>query len=121
MAKALVIDDQRLAADTLCQLLTLFDIQARPAYGARAGMLALQEQIPDVILLDIAMPGLNGHEILAYLRREPRLGRIPVVIVTADDSPGTADQARQEGAVDVIVKPATLEAIENALKVAKIL
>ncbi len=120
MKTALVIDDNRLPANTLCQLLTLFDVQARPAYGARAGILALQENPPDVLFLDICMPGLDGHEILAYLRREPQLIHIPVVVVTADDSLETARQARQEGAVDVIVKPATLEALETALKAAKI-
>lgn len=82
-------------------------------------MLFLREQVPDIIFLDIAMPGVDGYEILAYLRREPRLLHVPVVVVTADDSPETARRARQEGAVEVILKPATLETIEASLRQAK--
>lgn len=100
MKNALVIDDSRQPADTLCQMLALFEIQAQPAYGARAAILALREKTPDIVFLDIAMPGVDGFEILAYLRREPRLLNIPVVVVTADENPETTQRARQEGALD---------------------
>ena len=116
MKTALVIDDNRQPADTLCQMLALFDIQAQPAYGARAAILSLRERTPDIVFLDIAMPGVDGFEILAYLRREPRLLNIPVVVVTADENPETAQRARQEGAVEVIIKPASLEGLEQVLK-----
>jgi CheY-like chemotaxis protein len=64
------------------------------------------------------MPGVDGFEILAYLRREPRLSGIPVIVVTADDSPETARRARQDGAVDVLLKPVTVEALEGSLTAA---
>jgi CheY-like chemotaxis protein len=53
-------------------MLQLLEIQARPAYGVRAGLLALNEAVPDVVFLDLNMPGLSGFEVLAYLRRDPR-------------------------------------------------
>ena len=121
MIKALVIDDVRQTADSLCQMLKLLEIDAHPAYGVRAGLMALNEVIPDIVFLDLNMPGLSGFEVLAYLRRDPRFENIPVVVVTSDDQPQTRQQARQEGALDLIVKPATFEAIEAALKAAKLL
>ena len=85
MPTALVIDDNRQAADSLSQLLTLLDVSAEIAYGPRAAMLTLNESIPGVIFLDIHMPGVDGFEILSYLRRDPRLDRTPVIVVTSDD------------------------------------
>jgi CheY-like chemotaxis protein len=120
MKKALVIDDSRQPADVLCKLLTLFDMRARAAYGARAGILALREEIPDIIFLDISMPGVDGFEVLAYMKREPRLAHVPVVVITGDDAPETAHRARNAGALDVIVKPATVDALEKVLQAAKL-
>ena len=112
---ALVIDDSRDAADAICQILTLFDFEAYPAYGPRAAMLALKKIDPDVVFMDVNMPGVDGFEVMAYLRRFPKLANIPVVIVTSDDQPETAGRARKTGALLLIVKPATVDSIENAL------
>lgn len=120
MINALVIDDNRLTADSLCQLLTLLEVSAQPAYGPRAAMLALTERVPDIVFLDINMPGVSGFEVLAYLRREPRYVDIPVVVVTADDDRATAKRAQKGGAIAVIIKPATFESLEDALYIAKL-
>ncbi|MDI6768370.1 MAG: response regulator [Anaerolineales bacterium] len=50
------------------------------ALSPSAGITILQENIPQMIFLDINMPGVSGFEVLAYLRREPRLMQVPVVI-----------------------------------------
>jgi CheY-like chemotaxis protein len=120
MINALVIDDNRLTADSLCQLLTLLEVSAQPAYGPRAAMMALTERVPDIVFLDINMPGVSGFEVLAYLRREPRYIDIPVVVVTADDDRATAKRAQKGGAIAVIIKPATFESLEDTLHIAKL-
>ena len=76
---------------------------------------------PRLILLDISMPGVDGLEVLAYLRREPRLAPVPVVVITSDDQPETRRRVMIGGATAMLIKPATLDALENALKKAKIL
>ena len=116
MTTALVIDDSREMADAICQILSVFEIEAYPAYGPRAAMMALQRITPDVVFMDINMPGVDGFEVLAYLRRYPKLLHTPVVIVTSDDQPETATKARETGALSVIVKPVTIDNIEVALK-----
>ena len=121
MIQALVIDDVRQMADSLCQMLQLLEVQARPAYGVRAGLLALNEFKPDVVFLDLNMPGVSGFEVLAYVRRDPRFENIPVVVVTSDDQSITRQRAIEGGALDLIVKPASFEAIEAALKAAKLI
>ena len=62
------------------------------------------------------MPGVDGTEILAYLKREPRLMKVPVIIVTSDDQPETRQRVMRGGAQAMIIKPATVDGLENAMK-----
>ena len=115
MPVALVIDDNRDQADALCSMIQLLDITAYAAYGPRAAMLALKKIVPDVVFLDIKMPGVDGFEVLNYLRRYPSMKNVPVVIVTSDDHKDTFAKALKTGALMMIVKPARLDSIEKAL------
>lgn len=121
MSKALVIDDNREAADSVCQMLKFFGIQATPAYGPRAAMVHLRDWVPDIVFLDINMPGVDGFEVTAYIRRFPNMSGVPVVYVTSDDQPQTAQKASKTGALLMIIKPATMDTIEGALKKAGLL
>lgn len=116
MVNALVVDDNRATADLLADMLRLLEVEALPVYGARTAILELSKQVPDVIFLDINMPGVSGYEVLSYVRRDPRLRDVPVFMVTSDDQPQTAEKARKTGALLTIVKPVTVEALESALK-----
>ncbi len=116
MTIALVIDDNRQTADSMCDMLKLLGVEAYPVYGSRTAMLALSKKIPDVIFMDINMPGVSGFEVLSYVRREPHLQHIPVFMVTSDDQPQTAARAQQTGALLTLVKPVSLETLEKALK-----
>jgi CheY-like chemotaxis protein len=121
MPTALVVDDNRNMADGLAQILELLGVQASVAYGARTGMMKLQENVPDVIFLDVSMPGVDGFEVMAYFRRLPQLKTVPVIIVTSDDQPETLEKAKSTGVLSLIVKPISVETIERALKIAGIL
>jgi len=116
MTTALVIDDHREAADAVCQMLDLLNVEARPAYGPREAMLLMKDFLPDIVFLDINMPGVDGFEVMAYLRRIPNLENVPIVFVTSDDQPETAGKVRKTGALLIIIKPATVESLESALK-----
>ena len=121
MSEALIIDDNRSTADALKQMLTVLGQKARVAYGSSAAMSLLGSGfIPKFVCLDLNMPGVNGTEVLAYLRREPRLKPVPVFVITSDDQPETRSQVMKLGASAMIIKPATIDALENALKGAKI-
>lgn len=116
MVQALIVDDNRQIADSLVQMLGFFDIQAKAAYGARAGLNALKEITPSIVFLDLNMPGLTGFDVLSYVRREPHLEHIPVVVVTSDDQPESAERAIQNGATAYVIKPITLDVLEATLK-----
>ena len=116
MNEALIIDDNRSTADALHQMLTVLDVSARVAYGASPAITLLSNFTPSLILLDINMPGVDGLEILAYLRREPRLIPVPVIVITSDDQPETRARVMKGRANAMIIKPATLEDLEENLK-----
>jgi two-component system chemotaxis response regulator CheY len=117
MTEALIIDDNRTTADALGQMLNVLGFGARVAYGSGAAMKMLAGGFtPNFICLDINMPGVNGLEILAYLRREPRLIPVPVIVITSDDQPETRRKVMRLGANIMIIKPATIDVLENGLK-----
>ena len=121
MTEALIIDDNRSTADALRQILIVLGFKSRMAYGSSAAMSILGSGFtPNFIFLDLNMPGVAGTEILAYLRREPRLVRVPVVVVTTDDQPETRTRVLKLGAKAVVIKPATIESLERALRKSKI-
>lgn len=102
-------------------MLGVFDVEARMAYGSSPAISMLQTMVPRVILLDINMPGVDGFEILAFLRREPRLAPVPVIVITSDDQPETRQRVLKGGALAVLIKPTTNDALEEALRKADIL
>jgi two-component system, chemotaxis family, chemotaxis protein CheY len=121
MTEALIIDDNRSTADALGQMLTVLGFKSRMAYGSSAAMSILgSDFMPQFIFLDLNMPGVAGTEILAFLRREPRLMRIPVVVITSDDQPETRTNVLRLGATAMVIKPATIESLETALRKSKI-
>ncbi|MEW6094595.1 MAG: response regulator [Chloroflexota bacterium] len=121
MSYALVIDDNRQTADAMVMMLKLWDLQARAALSPATAMSILEAETPKVIFLDINMPGVDGFEVLGYLKREPRLMGVPVIIVTSDDQPETSRRALSGGAAAVVIKPAMPDLLESALKMAGVL
>ena len=121
MSEGLIIDDNRQTADAIQQMLTLLELPARVAYGTSAAMAVLGSMIPRFVCLDINMPGVDGTEVLAYIRREPRLRKVPVVVITADDQPETRQHVLRGGAQAMLIKPATIDSMEIALKKAGII
>jgi CheY-like chemotaxis protein len=116
MSFVLVIDDNKSTADALLEMLKLWDIQARSVLSPAAAMSILETETPALIFLDINMPGVDGFEVLGYLKREPRLANVPVVIVTSDDQPETSRKATALGAATIIIKPVLADSLEFALK-----
>jgi CheY-like chemotaxis protein len=116
MANALVIDDNRLMADGLCNMLDFLGVKAKAVYGPRDAMLALGQAEPDIIFLDIHMVGLTGFEVMSFLRRYPHLADVPVVYVSSDDQPETLQKARKTGALAYIVKPPDMDHLERLLR-----
>jgi CheY-like chemotaxis protein len=64
------------------------------------------DRLPDLILLDLNLPKINGLELLAFIHHHPRLASVPTVILTTSNRPQDREQSRLLGSADYLVKPA---------------
>lgn len=116
MSFVLVIDDNKMASDALVDILQAVGLEAKPAYGPRAGLEILSQRKPDLVFLDMNMPGLRGDDVLAYIRRDMNLQDVPVVVVTSDDQISTRHAALAAGANKVLIKPLMMDVLMDILR-----
>jgi CheY-like chemotaxis protein len=112
----LIVEDDRQMADSLRDQLRVLGHTVATMYSPRAALKSLNEVIPDVIFMDINMPGVDGIEVLRFLRRDPLTAKVPVVIVTAEEAESIKRAAYGAGANAFLIKPPTVEDIETALQ-----
>ncbi|MCK9388879.1 MAG: EAL domain-containing protein [Sulfuritalea sp.] len=104
-ARILLVDDDPCNLETLGGLLRPhYDVLAAPS-GERALQIAAGVPKPDLILLDVLMPGMDGYDVLTCLRDNPATRDIPVIFVTGLDSTEDEEKGLELGAVDYIAKP----------------
>jgi putative two-component system response regulator len=102
----LVVDDDATNLRMLHEILSpTYKVYAAPS-GERA-ITFLERQHPDLILLDIEMPGMNGYQVISRLKDNPALASIPVLFLTAQEGRDKEETALRLGAVDYILKPIT--------------
>ncbi len=112
--KILIVDDEPHVAEILARSLEREGHQAAIATSGEEALEALDPEGPDAVFLDVSMPGMNGLDVLAEVRR--RRPSLPVVVITGHATPDEVDQVRRLGAVDVIEKPAPLTHYQFALR-----
>jgi putative two-component system response regulator len=111
----LAVDDTRLNLDVLVNTLGANHELAVALDGETALEMAL-ESPPDLILLDIMMPGLNGYEVLARLKEAPATREVPVIMLSALSDASTKARGFQLGAVDYVSKPFDVEELQARVR-----
>ncbi len=101
----LIVDDQPVNIHALASLLREDYTLLAAASGASALELAKGEKVPDLILLDIMMPAMNGYEVCRQLKNDPKTRDIPVIFITARSDSEDEAMGLDLGAVDYIAKP----------------
>ncbi|SRR6266849_1801183 len=104
-ATILVIEDQLLNLELVTDLLQAAAYTVRQARSAEEGLRLAREEPPDLILMDIRLPGMDGHAAVRLLKQDPRTRDIPAVALTAQAMKGDEDQARAAGFDGYITKP----------------
>jgi two-component system, sensor histidine kinase and response regulator len=107
----LMIDDNPVNLQVLTSMLRQSGWRPRPVTSGRLGLQAARNEPPDLILLDVNMPELNGYEVCEQLKADPRLADIPVIFVSALGE--TTDKMRgfQAGGVDYVTKPFQIDEV----------
>jgi len=111
--KIVIVEDEPAAADLFEEMLKLHHYQVTKVHSSTGALSVIRVKSPDAVLLDIMMPDVSGLEVLRFMRREPGLQQIPVVIVSAKTLPVDIRAGMEAGATAYLTKPVDLN---NLLK-----
>lgn len=109
----LMIDDDPDVAVTLRTLLRGQDFEIEPIYTAKQGVEACRENEPDVVILDLLMPEMDGWEVCHEIRS---FSDVPILILSALGSPGSVARALDAGADDYLIKPVHASLLASRLR-----
>ncbi len=101
----LVIEDEPHIVRVIQETLATRPLDLEAAMDGRSGLEMVRELRPSLVLLDLALPDIDGWQVLAEIRSEAGPNKLPVVIVTAQGDSATAAEARRLGANDLVSKP----------------
>ena len=110
-ADILIVDDRLENIRFLSEFLSTQHYQVRKAISGQAALTAVRTISPDLILLDINMPGMSGYEVCEQLKRDPETSSIPIIFLSAGSDLGDKVRAFQLGGIDYITKPFQLEEV----------
>jgi twitching motility two-component system response regulator PilH len=105
MAHILIIDDSPTDVKIFSGALERAGHKVTAAETAEAGIAAVQKSKPDLVLMDVIMPGMNGFQATRSLTKDPQTSAIPIVIVTTKNMETDRMWGMRQGARDVLVKP----------------
>ncbi len=103
--KALIADDDAALRSLVAAVLALDFDQVIEAAGGVEARSAAQQEVPDLVLLDVNMPTLDGLEVCRQLRSVPAFAQVPIVMLTARDTQSEVRDGFAAGASDYMVKP----------------
>ena len=103
--KVLVVDDSKTELHYLSDVLTRGGYAVRTAENGDEALRRLEEDKPDLILMDIVMPGRNGFQLTRSITRDPRFASVPVIMCTSKSQETDKVWGMRQGARDYIVKP----------------
>lgn len=116
MPKVLLVDDDPHLRKILAQVLTKNDFDVVIAEDGATGLRAAKRQKPDLIILDIIMPGMDGFEVAQRLHDDPASARIPIMVLTAYATPYGRKAAVEVGVDDFVTKPFGIDDIVAKVK-----
>ena len=119
-SKILIADDNPQILELLEAYLQPLDVTVSTATNGQEVLSAVEESLPDLILLDIMMPRMSGFEVCRTLKDDPRYRDIPIVMVTALNETADMERARECGTDDFLSKPVNkielLTRVQNLLR-----
>jgi twitching motility two-component system response regulator PilH len=114
--KVLVVDDSKTEAMFMTDLLTKQGFSVRTADSADDAFKKLAEERPDLILMDVVMPGQNGFQVTRAITRDPAYADIPVIMCTSKNQETDRVWGLRQGARDYITKPVNSDELMAKIK-----
>jgi CheY-like chemotaxis protein len=113
--QVLIVDDNEINRDMLARRLHRRDFNLSMAVNGREALSMIQANLYDLILLDIMMPEVDGYAVLTYLKKDPRLRDIPVIMISAIEEMDSVMKCMEIGADDYLTKPFDPEMLKAAI------
>lgn len=116
MARILIVDDSPTETHKMSSVLTQHGFEVLTAESGEEGVATAKAQLPDVVLMDIVMPGLNGFQATRQLSKDETTSHIPVIIVTTKDQQTDRVWGERQGAKGYLTKPVDDQTLVEAIK-----
>jgi len=114
-SRVLVVDDNMDSADMLVMLLQMFGHEAKAAYSGQSALETAVEYQPDVVLLDIGLPDMNGYEVARHLRQQPQTKDVRLIAMTGYGQDSDRQRSQAAGCEHHLVKPVDPQKLEDLL------
>ncbi|MGM0914570.1 MAG: response regulator transcription factor [Pseudomonadota bacterium] len=116
MAKVLVVDDEPNIVLSLEFLMQQAGFEVVTAEDGESALARVEEGPPDLVLLDISLPGISGFDVLERLRGDPTHARLPIIMLTAHGREVEREKGLALGADDYVTKPFSTQALVEKVK-----
>ena len=116
MARILIVDDSPSQLLGMTRIVEKLGHQVFTAEDGAAGVAAAKKEIPDLVLMDVVMPNLNGFQATRFISKDPATAHIPVVLVTTKDQETDRVWGMRQGAKAYITKPFDESQLEAVIK-----
>jgi DNA-binding response OmpR family regulator len=104
MKKILIIEDDKFLRELISRKLAGENFEAVDAVDGESGIKKVKEERPDLVLLDLILPGIDGFEVLAKIKEDPAVASVPVIILSNLGQRDDVERGLRLGAVDYLVK-----------------
>lgn len=112
----LIIEDEPDAAEMFAEMMRVNGFRVLKMFASAPAIPLIVQEKPDLVILDIMLPDISGLEVLRYMRREPELTSIPVIVVSAKSMPGDIKIGIDAGASMYLTKPVGFLDLKQAVE-----
>lgn len=116
MKKILIVEDNKLSRELLETILDFNGYQRLSVDGGELGVELARTESPDLVLMDIQMPEMDGYTAMRHIKQSDETSHIPVVAVTGNATPADRERMIGEGFNDIIIKPYLIDDVLNVVR-----
>jgi len=112
----IVVEDEADAAEMFAEMMRVNGFRVVKSFSSGPAINLIAAEIPDVVILDVMMPDISGLEVVKFMRREPKLEKIPVIVISAKSMPSDIKIGMDAGASVYLTKPVGFLELKQAVE-----
>jgi DNA-binding response OmpR family regulator len=112
----IVVEDEADAAEMFAEMMRVNGFNVVKSFSSGPAINLIAAEMPDIVILDVMMPDISGLEVLKYMRHEPQLAKIPVIVISAKSMPSDIKTGMDAGASVYLTKPVGFLELKQAVE-----